>query len=373
MTAAAYWSGAAQAGRGMPVCLSDVEAVARDVLSAPVWDFLTGGAGEEATLRANIAAFDAVRLRPRILTGVSEPDTSVTPTGSRWAVPFGIAPMACHRLVHPSGELATVRAAGAAGVATVVSMLASHTIEDIASAASEPLWLQLFRTRDRGLMTSLVRRAEDAGYAAVVLTADMPVMARRPRDMRNGFHIPPEYGPVNLGAMGTQHAGTRGESGVHEHAKRTFDPGANWADVAWLCALTSLPVLVKGVLTREDAELAVSCGARGVVVSNHGGRQLDGCVAALTALPEVTAAVGGRVPVLLDGGIRRGRDVLAALAAGATAVLVGRPVLWGLADGEAGVHDVLSLLRAELVEAMLLCGVGSAARVRPDVLAGAGQ
>ncbi|MGW5686714.1 alpha-hydroxy acid oxidase [Nonomuraea sp. NPDC003754] len=348
----------------------DFAVLAQARLDPAVWDFLSGGSGAERTLAGNLRAFDAVRLRPRILTGTAEPDTHVDVCGHRWPVPFAIAPVACHRLLHPEGEVATVRGAGALGAVTIVPMLASRTLEDISrAAAGAPLWLQLFWTRDRGLMTELVRRAESAGYGALVITSDMPVMARRLRDLRNRFVIEPELGPVNLGSAGVQVRGGEGESGVRAHAARTFDPTATWHDLEWLRSTTRLPVIVKGVLTDRDAALAVRHGAQGVVVSNHGGRQLDGAQSSLTALREVADALGGRVPVLVDGGVRRGVDVLVALAAGADAVLLGRAPMWGLAAaGERGVREVLALILEELEEAMLLCGAATTADLGPGLL-----
>ncbi|MGV9308789.1 alpha-hydroxy acid oxidase [Nonomuraea sp. NPDC003727] len=348
----------------------DFAVLAQARLDPAVWDFLSGGSGAERTLAGNLRAFDAVRLRPRILTGTAEPDTHVDVFGHRWPAPFAIAPVACHRLLHPEGEVATVRGAGALGAVTIVPMLASRTLEDISrAAAGAPLWLQLFWTRDRGLMIELVRRAESAGYGALVITSDMPVMARRLRDLRNRFVIEPELGPVNLGSAGVQVRGGEGESGVRAHAARTFDPTATWHDLEWLRSTTRLPVIVKGVLTDRDAALAVRHGAQGVVVSNHGGRQLDGAQSSLTALREVADALGGRVPVLVDGGVRRGVDVLVALAAGADAVLLGRAPMWGLAAaGERGVREVLALILEELEEAMLLCGAATTADLGPGLL-----
>jgi isopentenyl diphosphate isomerase/L-lactate dehydrogenase-like FMN-dependent dehydrogenase len=347
----------------------DFAARARARLDPAVWDFLSGGSGRETTLAANLRAFETVRLRPRIMRGAAHPRTEAELFARRWPAPFAVAPVACHRLLHPEGEVATVRGAGALGAVTVVPMLASRTLEDVAAAARAPLWLQLFWTRDRTLMTDLVARAERSGYEALVVTCDMPVMARRLRDMRNGFVIGPEHGPVNLGSSGVQERGPDGESGVRAHAARTFDPAATWHDLEWLRSVTRLPVIVKGVLTGRDAQLAVRHGADGVVVSNHGGRQLDGARPALSALREVAGALGGRVPVLMDGGVRRGVDVLVALAAGADAVLLGRPPMWGLAaSGDQGVRDVLALVLAELREAMQLCGAATVAELGPDLL-----
>jgi 4-hydroxymandelate oxidase len=324
-----------------------------------VWDFLAGGSGAEATLAANRAAFDRLALRPRVLVDVSRCDLTVDLLGAGLSAPVGIAPMAYHRLFHPEGEVAAARAAGGAGLLFVVSLFASRSLEDIAAAAAGPLWLQLYWLRRRGVLADLVQRAEAAGYRAIVLTVDAPRVGRRLRDLRHGFAVPPDVVAVNIdpGVMaGTGHSRT-GESAIERHSREQFDPSITWRDLAWLRERTRLPLVLKGVLTTEDARLAVEHGVAAVIVSNHGGRQLDGAVASLDALPEVVRAVAGRCPVLLDGGVRTGADVVKALALGARAVLVGRPVLWGLATaGADGARAVLDLLVSELDDVMALCG-----------------
>ncbi|GFJ87938.1 alpha-hydroxy-acid oxidizing enzyme [Phytohabitans rumicis] len=315
--------------------VEEYEAAARDRLPADVWGYVYGGSGAELTLRANRAAFERLALRPRFLVDVSRCDPATTLFGARLSTPIGVAPMAFHRLVHADGEVATARAAGAAGQLLVVSIFASRSLEDIAAAAAGPLWLQLYWLRRRAVVIDLVRRAEAAGYGALVLTVDTPRLGRRLRDVRAGFAVPADVTAVNLDAAvtaGTHHAAD-GVSALEAHSRAEFDQTLSWADLAWLCGQTALPVLVKGLLTAEDAERALAHGAAGIVVSNHGGRQLDGAVASVDALAEVVAAAAGRCPVLLDSGVRTGADVLKALALGASAVLVGRPVLWGLACG----------------------------------------
>ncbi|MDH6521533.1 (S)-3,5-dihydroxyphenylglycine transaminase [Streptomyces sp. SAI-135] len=352
------------AGEPAPLTLADYAARARTRLAPGVWDFVAGGAGDERTLAANTAAFDRVRLRPRVLTGVGRPDLATRVLGREWAAPIGVAPMGYHTLVHPDGEVATAAAAGAAGLPLVVSTFAGRTVEDIAAVAGAPLWLQVYCFRDRDTIRALIERAERAGVEALVLTADAPRLGRRLRDLRGGFRLPPEITPANL-------TGTGFDSPA-DHALQAFDTELDWTVVAWLRTVSALPVLIKGVLTADDARRAVASGAAGLVVSNHGGRQLDGVSAALEALPEIAAAVAGRVPVLLDGGVRRGVDVLAALALGADAVLLGRPVLHGLAvDGRDGVADVLGIVTEELRDAMALAGVSSAADAGPELVAGA--
>ncbi|MGG2461318.1 alpha-hydroxy acid oxidase [Streptomyces sp. RGM 3693] len=337
----------------------DYETAARARLDRPVWGYIAGGSGDEVTLREDRAAYGRYRLRPRALVDVSHCEPATTLLGRPVAFPVGIAPMAYHRLVHPDGELATVRAAGTVGALTIASTFASTSLEEIAEAATGPLWLQLYVLRRREVTASLVRRAEAAGYQALVITVDTPRMARRERDLRNGFRLPPHIRPANLDqdhAAGL-HEGRSGSSTLAGHAAQHHDAAFTWDDLAWIRSLTDLPLVLKGVLTAEDADRAAGLGVAGLVVSTHGGRQLDGVIPALDALPEVVAAAGDRCDVLVDGGVRRGTDVLKALALGARAVLVGRPVLWGLAvDGESGVERVLSTLRAELEEAMALTG-----------------
>ncbi|MGW7347416.1 alpha-hydroxy acid oxidase [Streptomyces sp. NPDC054854] len=340
--------------RPRPTALTpaDFAEQARTQLPPEVWDFIAGGAGRERTLAANQAVFDAVRLRPRALPGIEEPDTSVEVLGSRWAVPVGIAPVAYHGLAHPDGECGTAAAAGRVGVPLVVSTFAGQLLERVAEAATAPLWLQLYWFREPGLTLGLARRAAAAGYRALVLTVDTPFTGRRLRDLRNGFEVPAHIGPVNLAGSAAAGAATPGA-----HSRLAFDRSLDWGAVARLRDESGLPVLAKGVLTASDAEAAVAAGVAGIIVSNHGGRQLDGAPATLDALPEVVAAVRDRCPVLLDGGVRGGTDVLAALALGARAVFVGRPALYALAaGGTEGVHRMLTLLAEEFADTMVLTG-----------------
>lgn len=354
--------------------VAEYQAAARDRLPADVWDYIDGGSGQEWTLAANRAAFARLALRPRCLVDVSDPDLSTTLLGGRLRAPIGVAPVAYHQLAHPEGEVATARAAGEAGQLLVVSVFASRSLEEIAAAASGPLWLQLYWFRRREVVTGLIRRAEAAGYQALVLTVDTPRVGRRLRDTRRGFAIPAGIVAANVDSavMASTHQPVGGQSALVRHSREQFDPSLRPADLAWLCAETSLPVLVKGVLTAEDARVAMAHGAAGVMVSNHGGRQLDGAVPSVDALAEVAAAVAGRGPVLVDGGVRTGTDVLRALALGASAVLVGRPALWGLAvDGQSGARAVLDILAAELEEAMVLAGRPRLSDLDPGVLAAA--
>ncbi|MFC8805804.1 alpha-hydroxy acid oxidase [Streptomyces anthocyanicus] len=365
--AAGSAAGGAGAGAGVrePLTLDDFARLARGQLPVATWDFIAGGAGRERTLAANEAVFGAVRLRPRALPGIEEPDTSVEVLGSRWPAPVGIAPVAYHGLAHPDGEPATAAAAGALGLPLVVSTFAGRSLEEVAHAASAPLWLQLYCFRDHETTLGLARRARDSGYQALVLTVDTPFTGRRLRDLRNGFAVPAHITPANL--TGTAAAGSATPGA---HSRLAFDRRLDWSFVARLGAASGLPVLAKGVLTAPDAEAAVAAGVAGIVVSNHGGRQLDGAPATLEALPEVVSAVRGRCPVLLDGGVRTGADVLAALALGARAVLVGRPALYALAvGGAAGVRRMLTLLTEDFADTMVLTGHAATGTIGPDTLA----
>lgn len=342
-----------------PCCVMDYQALARRRLAPEVWDFIEGGGGAELTLAANREAFDRVRLRPRVLVDVSVVDTTTTLLGSTLAAPVGIAPMAYHQLVHPEAEVGTAMGAAKAGALYVVGMFASRTFEEIAATATSPLWLQLYWLRRRDVMADIVARAEACGYQALVLTVDAPVIGRRLRDLRHGFAVDPGVAAINIDRelMASTHQRRSGESAIATHARQSFDPSLSWTDLAWVREHTRLPLILKGILTGADAARAVEHGVDGVIVSNHGGRQLDGVPASLPALAEVVDAVAGRCPVLVDGGIRRGTDIFAALAVGADTVLIGRPVLWALAaDGGTGVASVLALLREELAHTMTLAG-----------------
>ena len=336
-----------------PVNVSEYERLAERKLPAGVFGYFAGGAGDEWTLRENVAAYGRYRLRPRVLVDVTEVTTRTRVLGTDVSMPLLVAPTALQRMAHPEGELATARAAAAAGTVMCLSTLASATPREVARAAPRaPRWFQLYVFRDRGRTSELVESVASLGYSAIVLTADTPYLGRRERDVRNAFRIPDG---IELPNMPTPEPG--GPLGGQFAA---LSPAVTWRDVEELASISRLPVLVKGVLTAEDALLAVEHGAAGIVVSNHGGRQLDGVPATLDALPEVVDAVGDRTEVLLDGGIRRGTDVLKALALGARAALAGRAVLWALAvGGEAGVGRVLELLRAEIELGLALLGCRS--------------
>ena len=342
-----------------PVNVHDYERLAEERLEPGVFGYYAGGAGDEWTLAENVAAFLRWVLRPRVLVDVGAVTTATTVLGTEVSMPILVAPTAFHRLAHPDGEPATARAAAAAGTIMCLSTLATAGAAEVAEAApGGARWYQLYWHPDRGLTRAIVEEAADSGFSAIVLTVDLPVLGNRERDLRTGFTLSDDLVPAF-----TRPASYTPEGGS-EVLGWVVDPRLTWKDLEWLRSLSELPLVVKGVLTAEDAALAVEHGCEGIVVSNHGGRQLDGVPASLDALPEVVQAVGGRCEVLVDGGVRRGTDVAKALALGAQAVLVGRAVLWGLAhDGQAGVERVLSLLRTELELALALLGCTSPASV----------
>ncbi|MBI1744786.1 alpha-hydroxy-acid oxidizing protein [Candidatus Acetothermia bacterium] len=318
-----------------PSNIFEYEALAREKLPQPAYDYFAGGANDEITLRENHQAFDHIKILPRVLVDVSKRDTSTTVLGQKISFPVMVAPMALQKMAHPDGEVATARAIGATGTIMILSTLASSTIEEVAAAATGPLWFQLY-FRDREMSKELVQRAEKVGFKAICLTVDVPELGRRERDVRNNFML--------LGA-----GGAAGQMGP--------DASLNWKDVDWLRSITKLPMVLKGIHRAADAIRAVEHGAAGIVVSNHGGRQLDTVPAGIEMLPEIAEAVAHQIEVYVDGGIRRGTDILKALALGARAVLLGRPVLWGLAvNGEAGARRVIELLRDEFDLAMALAG-----------------
>ncbi|MBA2287557.1 MAG: alpha-hydroxy-acid oxidizing protein [Ktedonobacteraceae bacterium] len=341
-----------------PINLSEYETLAQARLEAAVWDYYQGGSEDEVTLRANHTAFERIRLRPRMLVDVSTCDLRTTVLGTPVSMPILVAPTAYHCMAHPDGECATVQGAGKSRTLFTASTAATRTLEDIAQAASGPLWFQLYLNANLRISEALVRRAEAAGYRAIVLTVDLPRLGNRERDKRYNVIMPPEpWREANFVQEYPEEAPEDRES-LFEVMKSGWDSSnLTWGILGWLRSVTSLPIMLKGILTAEDAALAVAHNVAGIVVSNHGGRQLDGALASIEALPEVVEAVAGRCEVYLDGGIRRGSDVLKALALGARAVLVGRPALWGLAvNGADGVHDVLEILRTELDRAMALSG-----------------
>lgn len=332
----------------------DYEAAARESLSQSAYDYYAGGAGDEITVRENEAAWNRLRLVPRMLVDVSKCDLRTTVLGAPISMPIMTAPCALNRLAHPDGELAVARAVAAEGTVQVLSTLSSVSLQDVAQAAPDERWFQLYVYRDREITRALVQRAEAAGYTAICLTVDVQRPGLRERDYRNNFSVPADVRAANFDDAIVD-AGS-GSALLH-YINNQFDPALGWEALEWLRSITKLPLVVKGILSPDDARLAMEHGAAGIAVSNHGGRQLDTSVTSCDALAPIVDAVNGAAEVYVDGGIRRGTDVLKALALGARAVLVGRPYLWGLAvDGERGVRRVLTLLREDLALSMALAG-----------------
>jgi isopentenyl diphosphate isomerase/L-lactate dehydrogenase-like FMN-dependent dehydrogenase len=345
-----------------PVNVADYERLAEGALDAGPLGYFAGGAADELTLRDNVAAFERLRLRPRMLVDVSGVSAATTVMGTEVSMPLLVAPTAIQKMCHPAGEPATARAAAAAGTVMTLSTIATSTPAEVAGGAPPaPRWFQVYCFEDEGITRALIDQAVEHGYEALVLTVDAPRAGRRERDLRTAFQVPAEVTiPSVAAALGHPASLTIAE------IFGMLDVTLTWRDLERIRGLSDLPLLVKGVLTEEDARLACDAGIDGIVVSNHGGRQLDGVHATIDALPEVVEAVEGRVEVLVDGGIRRGTDVVKALALGARAAMIGRPVLWGLAvGGEEGVRHVLELLRDEIELALLLCGAPTPADVTP--------
>ena len=343
--------------------LRALESEAKRRLDPAVYDYFAGGADDEITARANEAAFSRISLIPRVLRGAAERDLAVTLLGQHVSMPVVIAPTAFHRLAHADGECATARAAHAAGTIMIVSMASTVAIERVAQVSSGNLWFQIYIQPDLAFTESVVRRAEAAGCKALVVTVDSPVFGRRERDLRNGFaDLPPGMHCENL----REPADGNGTSRVRSIV---FSPALSWRDVEWLRKTSKLKIVLKGVMHPEDARIALECGIDALLVSNHGGRQLDTVAPAIELLPAIADVTDGRLPLLVDGGIRRGTDVVKALALGASAVAIGRPVLWGLATaGFDGVVEVLHTLRSELDRAIALCGCSSPRDLSRDLV-----
>jgi L-lactate dehydrogenase (cytochrome)/(S)-mandelate dehydrogenase len=383
-------NGAADAWHRKGYSVAAMRDLARRALPRPIFDFADGGAEDEKTLRRNESAFDDIALVPRPLNGAAAGDISVELFGRRLSTPALIGPTGLSGLFWPGGEIAAARAASAAGTVYCLSHASVCTIEELAAAGAAPRWMQVFVYRDRGFTREFIERAQTAGYDGLVLTIDNQLLGNRERDIRNGFSIPPRFGARDLASMAgklpwlmrmgrelpritfANYARPGESSDIGAIAARMgsiLDPGLSWRDVEWLRGLWKGPLLLKGILHPAEAAQAASSGVDGLIVSNHGGRQLDGAIATLDALPGIVAATDGKVPILLDGGIRRGADVVKALALGATACLIARPQLWGLAvAGEAGVAHVLELLRREIDRVMGLMGATRIADIGADQL-----
>jgi 4-hydroxymandelate oxidase len=350
--------------------LASYEEAARQVLSEMAYAYYAGGARDEVTLTANRSSWSTRWLHYRTLVDVSQRSAHTTLLGIPVESPIICAPMAFHRLAHDEGERATVEGVGDAGSIFTLSTLSTVALEAVAERRTGPLWFQVYVYKDREVTADLVRRAEAAGYQGIVLTVDAAEIGTRERDEDAGFHLPEGMVAANLLRAGYESLSDSVDGSALNHYVRTLlDPSLTWADVDWLANLTHLPIIIKGIVRSDDALRAIDHGARAVVVSNHGGRQLDTAVPTALALPSVVTAVDGKLEIYVDGGIRRGTDVIKALALGADAVLLGRPILWGLAvNGRAGVRHVIDLLHAELLEGMALCGTPTIADITRDLI-----
>jgi len=355
----------------LPLNLHDYELAAREIVSPMVWAYVSGGSGDETTLRGNREAFERWRFLPRVLRGMKGASTATTILGQQITLPVIVGPSGRHGLCHVEGEKATARGARAAGTIYTMSTAASFAFEEIAAEAG-PWWFQLYIFRDREFTRELVARAEGVGAAALVVTVDVPARGQREAEKRLRFVAPTGISTeAPTDRQPTLTSGAR--TAISNNITDNFEPAVTWADLDWLVSLTSLPILLKGLLHPDDAVRAVEWGARGIIVSNHGGRQLDSAIASLDALPAIAEAVSGRAEILLDGGVRRGTDVLKALALGARAVMVARPIHYGLAvAGETGVRHVLELLQGEIARDLMLVGAGSPEDVGRSMIVEAG-
>jgi (S)-2-hydroxy-acid oxidase/4-hydroxymandelate oxidase len=345
-----------------PVTLEDFRALARASIPPAVFDYIDCGAGDELTYRANRRDLDRLSLLPLCMRDVSAPELAMAVLGHSFRFPIGLSPTAFHRLVHRDGEVAAARAAGALDVPMIVSAMSSISLEEIArESGNDNLWLQIYLFRDRELTMELVRRAERAGFKAIVVTLGCPVPGKRDRNIRNGFRLPDDVSAANF----TRSGRVDFNNPIYSVAGADLDPSLTWQDIAWLRGVTRLPIIAKGVMNPHDVAPSLELQLSGIMVSNHGGRQLDTTVSTISILPEIVEGVAGRVPVFVDSGFRRGTDVLKALALGADGVFLGRPVMWALAvRGEAGVAGAVRLLAEELRVAMQLAGCTSAADAR---------
>ncbi|XP_058802708.1 uncharacterized protein LOC131670799 [Phymastichus coffea] len=353
------------------VCIKDFEKHALDNLTPAVRDYYKSGAGDEDTLKWNRSAFKKLRIRARVLRDVSKRDIGTTALGERVSMPLGVSPTAMQRMAHPDGECANAKAVQAADTVFILSTLSTSSIEEVAAAAPRAIkWFQLYVYFDRGVTLDLIRRAERAGFKALVLTVDTPLFGDRRLDIRNKFALPAHLKFANFeGHLSDKINRSEDGSGLNEYTNDLFDDSLSWDDVDWLRSVTELPIVLKGILTAEDAVIGVERGASAILVSNHGARQIDGVPASIEALPEVAKAVGDRVEVYMDGGITQGTDVFKALALGAKMVFFGRPMLWGLTcAGEQGARAVLEMMRREITLAFALAGCSNVKEVTRDMV-----
>lgn len=348
--------------------LDEFEVLAKQKLSPEIYDYYAGGANDEVTLRENRSDYNSIKLCPRVLANVGSRDLSTTVLGQELSSPIMISPMGFQGAATADGELATVRVAQAFKTIMTLSTMSNVLLEDAIKITTQPLWFQLYIYKDRKITESLVKRAEYSGYKALVLTVDTPTLGKRERDVKNGFRLPKNLIASNLSDTGLENVSLDVQgSSIEAYTNQMFDESISWEDVEWLKSITTLPIVIKGLTRPQDAALAIEHGVSAIVVSNHGGRQLDTTPSTISLLPEIASFVDGRLEVFIDGGIRRGTDIVKAIALGADAVFLGRPILWGLAvDGEKGASRVMEILSQELDLAMTLCGYSSIVDIKKD-------
>lgn len=358
------------AAHNQPVELREFETLARNCLAQELFEHLAAGSDDEWTLQENLAAFKRIQILPQVLRDVTSRDLSTTVLGQRIDLPVLLAPIACECRFHLAGELAVARAAAAAGTIFALSAGSTFSIEEVAAVTEGPLWFQLYTHKDKAITQGLVERAEASGYRALCLTIDTPVSGRREADLRNRYFYPREMLLRNLRHVGYKNLpADPDDEQLLAFSAANLTVALTWDDIAWLRSLTNLPLVLKGILNKEDAQRAVSCQVNGIIVSNHGGRQLDGAPASIAVLDEIVETVSGKAEILLDSGVRRGTDILKALALGAKAVLIGRPYIWGLAaNGETGVTQVLNILKQELDTDMALAGCAKITDINRSLL-----
>lgn len=348
--------------------LSDFENLARKKLSLDVYDYYAGGANDEVTLQRNLDAFNKILLAPRVLQNMNACNTEIKFFGLDLSMPVIIAPIAFQALANQDGEVATAKAAATVGIPAIISTMSTVALEEVIAKVNTPLWFQLYIYKDRQVTFDLIHRAEVAGYKAIVLTVDVPVMGNRERDIRNQFKLPPHLGAANLRSRGMQNVSNDNDgSAIKNYTNEKFDRSLTWSDITWLKSITKLPIILKGIMCVDDANKAIDYGVSAIVISNHGGRQLDSAPATIEILPAIADSIKGKIPILIDSGFRRGVDIFKALALGADCILLGRPILWGLAvAGQEGVEKVLGILKAELLESMILCGCSTIGEIRDN-------
>jgi len=354
-----------------PLNVFDYEKASQLLLEPQANDYYQSGSMGEHTLADNINAYQRIKFLPRVLKDVSQLNSSIELAGNSLPSPLIISPTAFLGMAHPDGELAVARAANKSSTIMICSTMSNHPIEDITAATNSPVWFQLYVYKDKQATLALIERAKNAGCQALVITVDAPFLGRRERDVRNQFQLPSHLKMSNLHALEhSQLPNKHGHSGLAHYFENLIDKSLTWRDIGWIKEHANMPVYLKGILHPQDAKLAVEHGIDGIIVSNHGGRQLDGSIASIDALPAISIAVNQQIPIILDGGIRRGSDILKALALGAQCTGIGRPVIWGLShSGQQGVEDVLNILQSELELAMALAGCSSVSNISNDIIA----